>query len=115
VVFIQRRLAGADQEKALIQLGAAMLGDFLQIHRALDFLAYELLDFIHDEQCAREVAFLTEDLLKEVERLAHGGRSDLGVAGTYRFLDIGHRSIFWLSREKCFGKRHRIIQRLYFL
>ena len=39
---------------------------FLQIHRALDFLADELLNFIHDEQRARKVAFLTEDLLEEV-------------------------------------------------
>ena len=61
---IQRGLASADEKKALVQLRAAMFRDFLQIHRALDFLADELLDFVHDEQRAGKVAFLTEDLLE---------------------------------------------------
>ena len=78
---VQRGLAGADEKKALVQLGAAMLGDFLQIHRALDLLADELLDFVHDEQRAGKLAFLAEDLLDEVERLIHGGRGDVGKAG----------------------------------
>ena len=91
---IQRGLAGADKKKALVQLRAAMLRNFLQIHRALDFLADELLNFVHDEQRAGKLAFLTEDLLEKVERLTHGGRGDIGKAGTYRLLDVGHRSVF---------------------
>ena len=112
---IQRGLAGADEKKALVQLRAAMLGDFLQIHRALDFLADELLNFVHDEQRAGEVAFLAEDLLEEVERLAHGGRGDIGKAGTNRLLDVGHRSVFRVGGQECLGKGHRIIQIRHFL
>ena len=70
---VQRRLAGPDEQQALVQLGTAMLRDFLQVHRSLDFVANELLDFIHDKQRAGKVVFLTEDLLDEVERLRHGG------------------------------------------
>ena len=43
-----------------------MLRNFLQIHRALDFLADKLLNFVHHEQRAGKVAFLTEDLSEEV-------------------------------------------------
>src|SRR5436190_2102130 len=47
---VQCRLASPDQKKAPVQLRAAMLCDFLNVHRTLYFLADELLNFVHNEE-----------------------------------------------------------------
>jgi hypothetical protein len=49
---VQRGLSGANEEKSLIELCAAMLGDLLQVHGPLDLLADELLNLVYDEQGA---------------------------------------------------------------
>ena len=107
---VQRGLAGPDEEQALIQLGAAMLGDLLDIHRPRNPLADELLDFVHDEQSAGQGAFLAKNLPEEVECQAHGGRGNLGKASPDCLLDVRHRAVFRVGRQEGLGKGDRIIQ-----
>src|SRR5688572_5650303 len=59
---VQRGLTGAHQEQALVQLRAAMLRDFLQVHRALDLVTDELLNLVNNKQGAGKIAFLAKDL-----------------------------------------------------
>ena len=112
---IEGRLTGAHEEQPLVQLGAAVLGDFLHIHRALDFLADELLDFVHDEQSAGQLSFVTKHLPDEVERLSHGGGGNIREPCTDGFLCVLHRPVFRVGADEGLREGDRVVHIAHFL
>ena len=104
---VQRGLTSANKQQTLIQLGATVLGDLLQIHGSLDLLANELLDFIDHQQRAGQIAVCTKDLLEDVQCLSHGWRIDVGKLSTNCRLRIGGVGIIGIGVDKGFGERQR--------
>ena len=96
--------------RRLSEIGAAVLGDFLHVVGALDLLADELLDLVHDEQGAGELPLLAENLLHDVERIVNRGRVVVLELIADGGLGIGGGGIFGLGTDQRLGEGHGELQ-----
>ena len=103
---VQGGLAGAHEQQSAAEIGAAVLGDFLNVVGSVDLLADELLDLVHHEQGAGEMPLLAENLPHDVQGIVHRGGVVVLELIPDRGLSIGGGGILGLGTDQRLGEGH---------